>query len=825
MNDDRHSVAFQHTPEFSMKTWPIAAIVRLWSVVIMVVVLVSWVAIGQADTRAEQLGNAVLRGDLAEINLLLSQGTDINAETFGNTALTTAVLIGAADVVKLLLEKGADVNTKDLKGRTPIQRAFDSVGKSPVMQLLTSREALCGPGRIGTASHNEALDGRRMAIVRLLLDHGADPNTIVADCTLLMWAALHGQIDLVRLLLRKGADVNKKIGDGPPALLWAAIGGHSEVIDLLKRHGAVTTLQQAAMIGDKKGVQNFLKAGADLHEKSECGWTPLVTAAWSGNRATTSLILKHGADVDSRTTQGATALMVACRRRNVEVARLLLNNGADLNATDEYGRTALIDAAFEGTPQIAKLLIDRGADIRKKDVFGKTAFMRAVEMGRVHVAKLLLNKGAVPKAAESDGWTAVSTAMNRRDPDMMRLLCQYGAKVTLPIAAMIGDMREAKGLIASGVDVNAIDAFGQTALSWAAAAGNTNVVKLLLDNGATVNFRDQDGWTPLIWAARNAHVEALRLLLDKGGDTNAVTQNGWTALMWAASNSQPEMVKLVADRGTHVNHSNWAGVTARDIAHKNPEIVAILDSHGARKNRSGTIRGNQCGQEWDYEPLGILTGAPAPRLNLQSIRMDSQEVTMRLRRSTFVVDAVFHFTNSGDTTTEWIGFPKRGNACRNGYLLEPAFVRFDTWVDGQKTQFSEEGRSGFKSEAFGSEVWTLRGQFNAVPLNNYNRWIEKQVRFRGWARTTIRLSYEADYVAFGPPPLVRCADYIVAAASRWEGAMRNFAFTVTTSEVGGTKNLARIDSNGLSLITEDFVQYDAMNYQPEAQSEFGAAIR
>lgn len=59
-------------------------------------------------------------------------------------------------------------------------------------------------------------------------------------------------------------------------------------------------------------------------------------------------------------------------------------------------------------------------------------------------------------------------------------------------------------------------------------------------------------------------------------------------------------------------------------------------------------------------PIWLMGGGAAPKSSHPSIRMDSEEVTIRLGQDTYTVDAVFHFFNTGATTTEWVGFPKRG---------------------------------------------------------------------------------------------------------------------------------------------------------------------
>ena len=54
----------------------------------------------------------------------------------------------------------------------------------------------------------------------------------------------------------------------------------------------------------------------------------------------------------------------------------------------------------------------------------------------------------------------------------------------------------------------------------------------------------------------------------------------------------------------------------------------------------------------------LMGGTAAPESPHPTIRMVSEEVTIRLKK-TFAVDGVLHSCNTGNTKTEWVGFPKR----------------------------------------------------------------------------------------------------------------------------------------------------------------------
>ena len=79
-------------------------------------------------------------------------------------------------------------------------------------------------------------------IVRLLLDHSADPSAAsgFARYSPLMGAAYSETLntEIVRMLLQRGANVEWKAANGETALSLARKRGHTEIVDLLMQAGA-----------------------------------------------------------------------------------------------------------------------------------------------------------------------------------------------------------------------------------------------------------------------------------------------------------------------------------------------------------------------------------------------------------------------------------------------------------------------------------------------------------------------------------------------------------------------------------------------------------
>ena len=175
-------------------------------------------------TKAKKVFDAIEAGDLAEVELYVCVGVDVEALRYGEDAwppLLQAASCNRLELVQLFVNMGHDKDAQNQRGSSPLIMAVQQ-GHFPVVQYLVEQCA----------------DKDKANINGYLVEQGADKDKANNDGTTpLMLACLFGHVDVAEYLLDQGCDRDRADNNGWTALHAAAQGGHLVVAQVLFRWG------------------------------------------------------------------------------------------------------------------------------------------------------------------------------------------------------------------------------------------------------------------------------------------------------------------------------------------------------------------------------------------------------------------------------------------------------------------------------------------------------------------------------------------------------------------------------------------------------------
>lgn len=456
---------------------------------------------------APNLADYAMNADRQGLRTLLEQKADVNAaQADGMTALHWAVRQDDTETAKLLIHAGANVQAATRLGLTPLALACANANPAMIRLLLGAGANVNFAGPNGETPLMIAARLGDPEPIQALLDGGANVNAkdTAAESTALMVAIRGNHAEAVKLLIAHGADVNARTRVGAkPAIRPPNAGGGSHGAGIIRggvpergqqdpTPGGMSPLLYAARDGRLDIAQMLVAAGADVSQTEANRIDPLQMAIENDHVDVAKFLLDRNANVNTADAWGRTPLWLAVEMRNLDTDKLgengvdrasvltlieaLLNRGANVNArTTEY-------------PPIRRWILTLN-DLSWVDVTGQTPFFRAALAGDVTVMKMLLAHGADPKIATLAGTTPLMAAAG--------INWVEGQTYTESKASLLEAVKLCADL---GIDVNAANSMGLTAVFGAANRGANDIVEFLVQKGARLDVKDKEGRTPLVWA-------------------------------------------------------------------------------------------------------------------------------------------------------------------------------------------------------------------------------------------------------------------------------------------------------------------------------------
>lgn len=155
----------------------------------------------------ETLHEAAAQGDLKKVKSALADGADLESrDPSGSTALTSAAGGGHLQVVEYLLERGASVRNGRSTEFTPLMAAARTGGRLDIVEALVRARANVNAASYEQSVLMHAAVGGNLNIVRRLIELGADPHAVAEDLfqTTLDYALANKRRDVAKFLEELG---------------------------------------------------------------------------------------------------------------------------------------------------------------------------------------------------------------------------------------------------------------------------------------------------------------------------------------------------------------------------------------------------------------------------------------------------------------------------------------------------------------------------------------------------------------------------------------------------------------------------------------------
>jgi len=586
---------------------------------------------------------------------------------------------GRPDAVMTLLANGADPRVADADGNTPLHHAARSSDPGVAALLRDAAAELDVRNRDSITPLGIACACGNWRLAKFLLERGAKPEPADGTPALLAAAGGdEDDVAGAQLLLKHKAKVDARDARGRSALHEAAFAGHTDILGVLldaqadpharDAHGRTPMLDAAR--GGRLAAFEALAPKSDLAAIDNDGRNAVTLAclAETASPALLRRLLELGVAADLADSDGKRAIDHAAAAGRWALVSMLdpkyplpasvADGAGELPPPDRAPlallRDGLREERHEGLDTLAKLvtpaelggllhdaeaplsplridwLLDHGADADARDDDGDTVFLALLAKGpdAVPAMQVLLAREVPPAGdgalarfldacarGEQAGRALEQFAIELLDRSADPLGASKSGDPPLALAVRLGWMHLIERLIATGVDLDARDGHGMTALHLCAALAREPVLKLLVKSGASPEVRAADGQTPLgvalsggsreladwldwrVWplpgralqpedlpaAAMAGDADAVRRLLDLGFNVDAPDAQGCSALLRAAGGGHRDALELLLARGADPKAPAHSGATplSAAVSMRQGAIVERLLAAGA----------------------------------------------------------------------------------------------------------------------------------------------------------------------------------------------------------------------------------------------------
>jgi serine/threonine-protein phosphatase 6 regulatory ankyrin repeat subunit B len=564
---------------------------------------------------------AAAKGDIKQLEKLLSQGADLNAkDAMGDTPLHCAARVGSLTAVKWLIQQGVNQIIANNRDELALNLATNNKHTEIVRYLKTGLEKWMIDEEIKNQQQIAKIKNDFQCI---------DPQD--RSISSLMQAILrYGKatkkelLPLIEMHCENAEIVNQASASGRTALHFAAAKNESEIILKLIASGAkidpvdnlgftplmvsLVSLEQDHFCSEAS--KTLLEIGANPNNELKQGFRAVNLAIAEQNVIGVELLLAHGAETH-HTQNGFGLIHNAIITLNTQVTKLLIDREIGLNDVDTEGRTPLHCACIQGSFDIVELLLQTDLDVEQKCSHGLTAFHHAIKQKNYEIMARLNKHGANVNTQDNAGDTPLHYAVSSGDVVMVRYLILSDAdsritnhknKAPGDLTGISGEIRKSLALSlkeneqgstsiqTSDITINTYDIFTREIIPITVIEASkilqdvnaTKLVKLIVTRHSIERFNQSELYSD---AQRDA--EIIKLIHEEPLETlECVTFNKFTALHLVAYYGNIEFLNALLRRGVKIDTEDKDGFTPLKITltTKTPEAKKaseVLIKNGA----------------------------------------------------------------------------------------------------------------------------------------------------------------------------------------------------------------------------------------------------
>lgn len=418
------------------------------------------------------------------------------------------------------------------------------------------------------------LQENKQAMVRFLLNHGAEPSYVNIGCP--------HSLELTRSMIQLGANpmtIDLECTSGDEDKFQSVLAMIPNFANMRLTQQDVTKLFEHPNL-----FETMLSRGLNVnksfitydHQGNKTEKTMLIQAIEAQNESAFNLLLNHGAFVNTNTKKGWTPIFYAIKTRSLTYVKKLIQKGASVTwISHENQETPLGLSVDLGLKDIIKELLESGAKPYLKLLDKeKLPLVKAFQKQDKEVIELLLQYTYMEEF-DLDYYFENSQLLN--NPETLDYALSIGMKSNDEILriAILENKSEVVGIILKNNPKWNTDLATQTKLPpiYEAFENKHIVIAIqLIENGANVDTT-YEGKNPLLIQAihQNSFILVLQLL-NHGANPNSVDLDGVSALQNAIEVGNYDMLKLLIDRNIGINCEDILSA----IEHNNTSVLKLM---------------------------------------------------------------------------------------------------------------------------------------------------------------------------------------------------------------------------------------------------------